>query len=632
MNQSARIEALKEYIERKKQILSICAPQLDQIVSAEDYRVTLLHSFREIGELGKENIATLEQNLLPLLEKGRDLSAEELEDLRSFGELLIDTTNMESLDLPLIYRQAERILENAEQSRDLRSLVLANDSMVIAAYMMLIMTIRLYPERDDCFRYRDVGLESAKRLLSYLPPEQFDRLPDDECRELVLINSRYIRCLFEWGDKENPEYYNRHDIRLMREALALAENPYYREKMPEYRWDAHVFRTLQYLADFTEGNNKHGFNREQLEELYGYTLRLIDFLKEHPEMEEGCPKTEQELYLLRNSYLVDKISAEEYRHALIRILKEGDEKDFSACSMFIRFTAPMEYILTLDRDHLEPEQKEALTAIYEHMAAYAYHMPKTGVLSFMLTFLSDFLKGYIEVPNGISFRDMSLQILAAMHPPTYVHTQSVAAIARYLAEQLIEREPERFLGIADAKDAEEVRERREKILEFIYQSALLHDIGKLFIIETIMTYGRNLIDSEIDLIRAHTTAGAALLRRFPNTAEYAEVALLHHRWYDDSHGYPEEYRIRDAKYATAVAILEAADCLDAATDSVGRSYKQGKTFEEYMSELTEGSGTRYASFVVDLCRDPEIRSDLEKMLPAIRDRSYRNTYSLLKQL
>ena len=52
--------------------------------------------------------------------------------------------------------------------------MLAADNMVIASYMMINISIRLYPDFNDCFRYRDVGLEAAQSLLEYLDYDNSD--------------------------------------------------------------------------------------------------------------------------------------------------------------------------------------------------------------------------------------------------------------------------------------------------------------------------------------------------------------------------------------------------------------------------------------------------------------------------
>ena len=631
MNNEGRIGILKDYIERTKLILTLTSPPLNKIESAEDYRLYLQRSFQKIGELGQQNVKDLDEFFFPLLAADVELSDEEADDLREFSSMLIDTTSMENIDIPLIFMIAEKLLQRAEKHGDIKELIVAADNMVIAAYMMMNLSLRFYPDLDGCFRYRDIGLRAAYMILEHLPKDKFAALPDDECRELVLINSRYMRCLFEWGDQKDRSESNAHDLRLMKQSIALANDPFYREMMPDYLWDIHVFRALQYIADFTEDNNVHRFTREQLEDINECTKALDKFLEDHPEI-QGCPPTEREFYLIRNAYLVGQMSNEDYQKELIRLMNQLDLKDFSARSMFISLTTPLEYIFTLDKNNLSEDQCDTMRQMYKDIASYSYQMPKTGVLSFMLNFLADLLKNYIEVPGGMSFRAMCRQLMAAMHPPTYVHTLNVAAISRFLAGKLIERNPDLFCGIEDTVNAADVLNRKNELEDFVYNSALLHDVGKLFIVETILTYGRNLVDSEFELIKAHTEVGAALLRRFKDTAKYADVALGHQLWYNGEGGYPPEARHIDPVIKPVVDIVAVADCLDAATDTVGRSYKKGKSLDEVLDEMRAGSGTRYAPFVVELFEDASVIKELQRILTEGRDENYRITFSLLKEL
>lgn len=73
-----------------------------------------------------------------------------------------------------------------------------------------------------------------------------------------------------------------------------------------------------------------------------------------------------------------------------------------------------------------------------------------------------------------------------------------------------------------------------------------------------------------DLIRLHPQMGYELLSKWDSTRPYAEAALYHHLWYDEKGGYPREYTYKGNDNAILYQILTCADCLDAATDSVGR--------------------------------------------------------------
>ena len=53
-------------------------------------------------------------------------------------------------------------------------------------------------------------------------------------------------------------------------------------------------------------------------------------------------------------------------------------------------------------------------------------------------------------------------------------------------------------------------------------------------------------------------------------------------------------------------------------------------FEDYEKEIKDGSGTRYAPFLVELFARPEVREDLLYLLDGGRNRMYRELYMLLK--
>ena len=85
-------------------------------------------------------------------------------------------------------------------------------------------------------------------------------------------------------------------------------------------------------------------------------------------------------------------------------------------------------------------------------------------------------------------------------------------------------------------------------------------------------------------------------------------------------------------YKTIIDIVTAADCLDAATDTVGRSYSRGKTMDDFILELKEGAGTRYASYLPELFDDAALRRDLRFLLQQGRRSSYSKVYRQLKDL
>ena len=625
--------ALTKYIEYAKRIRELFSPKIAEGENAEEYRRRLQRSFAEIRELALESEDILRREYYPLVSRTDSLTEEQIEDLNEFFLELLNATDMENMDLPILFLQAERRVTDADEKKDTRTRILAMDSMVMAAYAMMALTQRLWPCYDFCFRYRDQGLAAAKVLMEYLEPEKFAALPDDTCKEAVLINSRYICALFEWEDIDYDHDRIALDLEILRKALALAEVGFYREQAPDYDWNYHIFRTLQYITCFSEDNNRRRHTLPELKAVEEYTKRFVTFLRDvMPEMEEECDAGTQRLYLLRSTHFAGSITREEYKAGLEELIGSRDVYDYSPSAMFLNFNAPYEYILILDPENLSEKEEGILRDFYSGLAGYIYRSPKMSSLSFMITFLADIMRCYIELPGAPTFRELCLNLTAALHPPTYIHTLCVAEIMVYLTKCLIDRRPELFAGCLGIANAEEAVARREEILAFAENAALLHDVGKIFVIEAILTYGRNLIDSEFDLISTHPEVGASFLEMYKETEIYADAVRGHHRWFDDSAGYPHNFSVKDSEQKTIIALLSVADCLDASTDEIGRSYKKSRTLDEFIAEVKEGAGTRYASFMADLLSEPEVHAGLEKILGEKRDENYRKTFELLRSL
>ena len=142
-------------------------------------------------------------------------------------------------------------------------------------------------------------------------------------------------------------------------------------------------------------------------------------------------------------------------------------------------------------------------------------------------------------------------------------------------------------------------------------------------------YGRRLLDDEFMMIKSHPVTGAEIAMEHSSTRNYTDVIMGHHLWYNCAGGYPAKFDTFQSPYKTIIDLVTAADCLDAATDTVGRSYSRGKTFSEYEKEIAEGAGTRYAPFLPDLFNKPLLRQDIEYLLDTGRKKMYREAFYLL---
>lgn len=626
-------DALNRYVELTQWIRELSAPSIADISSSEEYRVNLLRSFMRIVELAQMNESILNEHIYPLLEPDRELSKDDINTIREFCSILMDPTSMENVDLPLINLQTQKLVEVAESKDDDYLKIIALDLLVMSSYTMFSTTYRLYPYYDICFKYREAGIKAAKELIGYLDKDKFAKLPDDYTKETVLVNSRYISSLFIWFDHEIDYEARQEDIDILERSLALADDPFYLEHAPNYDWTYHKYRALEYLACYTEGNNNSHYSDKQLERITEHTKNLIKLIREEKiDADDELPKAAQDLYLYRNLYLSKKISLEAYKKELRNIFDGLDKTKYSAIDIYLFFTAPIEYLNVTDRNDLSKDDKHFLHSFYKMIPSYVYRLPSSAQLSFVITFITDVFKSFIEIDEEPSFKTLCLELMAALHPPTYVHTLSVADFATCITNHLINKDPSKLIGLFGYKTIDEVRRHKNEILDYMRTSALLHDIGKLLIIETIMTYSRRLFPSEFDVIKVHPIIGAVMLSKHDSTKAYINGAFGHHKWANNKDGYPPEFDLSSANDHVLISILAIADCLDAATDTVGRNYKQSKELDTYIRELEDGRGTRYADYLVDLIKDEQLYNEIELLLENNRDENYRKTYRLLIQL
>lgn len=126
-------------------------------------------------------------------------------------------------------------------------------------------------------------------------------------------------------------------------------------------------------------------------------------------------------------------------------------------------------------------------------------------------------------------------------------------------------------------------------------SALLHDIGKIGVPDSILNKPRQLTDVEYDIIKSHTTIGGDILKD-KLTIEIAEdVARSHHERYDGT-GYPSGKKGDEiSEEARITAIADAFDAM-----SSNRVYRKACTPEHIRSELLQGKGRQFDPDLVDV--------------------------------
>lgn len=127
-------------------------------------------------------------------------------------------------------------------------------------------------------------------------------------------------------------------------------------------------------------------------------------------------------------------------------------------------------------------------------------------------------------------------------------------------------------------------------------AALLHDIGKVGVPDSILLKPGRLTNEEFDKMKQHTVIGAEILSKIEPKRlmkKAIETARWHHERLDGS-GYPD--KLKADKLPLFARIVAVADSFDAMTTQ--RPYSSGRSFKEAMDELIRCQGWQYDEAVV----------------------------------
>ncbi len=157
------------------------------------------------------------------------------------------------------------------------------------------------------------------------------------------------------------------------------------------------------------------------------------------------------------------------------------------------------------------------------------------------------------------------QVIDVKSPYTAGHSARVGLYTMLLAEDL---------GISDHR-------RR-----WLKRGALLHDVGKLGVSNSILDKPGKLTDAEFESVKMHAVYTGKILGRIKPFEELAKVSSAHHERLDGK-GYPLGLKSDDIVLETR--IITTADIFDAITAE--RPYRAAMSIEKTLSIMQESVGT-----------------------------------------
>jgi putative two-component system response regulator len=125
-------------------------------------------------------------------------------------------------------------------------------------------------------------------------------------------------------------------------------------------------------------------------------------------------------------------------------------------------------------------------------------------------------------------------------------------------------------------------------LTSIERGALLHDIGKIGVPDSILYKPGALDEEEWQIMKQHPVIGYRMCMKVGLLQPAAPIVLHHHeRW--DGKGYP--YGLSNEEIPLGARLFAIADTLDAITSD--RPYRQAKSFSEACEEIVSNAETQF---------------------------------------
>lgn len=167
----------------------------------------------------------------------------------------------------------------------------------------------------------------------------------------------------------------------------------------------------------------------------------------------------------------------------------------------------------------------------------------------------------------LALAESLITALDAREHETGLHSKRVACHTHVLARRF-------------TSDNEQLRQ--------IYWGALLHDIGKIAIPDTILLKNGPLTEKEWFVMRSHPQRGYEIVAEVSFLQEASQIILYHEERYDGE-GYPEG--LVGESIPWGARLFSVIDTLDAITSD--RPYREGKSFDEAKEEIISQSNRQF---------------------------------------
>lgn len=592
----------EKYLANVREILSLRDFNQDSALSFEDWYHKRLHAEIRLEALRGENIRMLNEQLFPALDDLFGASEARLEELAAFADALMDwSTNLDC-------------------------------GVYVAIHDAMLRLCRIRRDRDGTIRelYKlGMGLYYLRRSVEGL--DERAAAPFNFENEMVFTEaSSYIRY-FNDVDREETKGYiirslanvslctrdRKRRIAVSARTLDILNDTSYRSSAPGLPWDAFVRKTHQQMSVNRHELSGGDLTKEELAAVLDscYEVFKPEEAAENPSIRWRWPYYEME-------YNCGYVDLKTTLERLERLIQEPKPDPYDVSGMYGSVQLPLYYGRLLagnpqllnDRHYLR-----FLDGAYRQMMDAMLQCPAERMDDYFVFLIDAVITNFREFEGCINYREVTVAFMRRFTGSLYISSRLSSDLMRCFCGMVFEQDETFFDDIPFIKNIENSDEKRERLLSFASDCGFYHDFGliKMNLSRTMQT--RNLFENEYRMYMLHTISGYDDLRKRPSTACFADAALGHHRWYDGTDGYPNDYVRNDSPYRQLTDVMAVASALQ----------EEKGDIEEKVRNILEGERRRFSPMVTAFLTDAKLVSSLDELLSGSRETYYRSVYETL---
>ena len=572
----------------------------------EGYTSRLMAQYTRRLQLARRNMELLREKLLPALDNLAGADGEERRALQEFSAKLL--ANPSQVDVGLLCQVQAALVALARQEGDRQALI---EHLYWLGMGRFSLSNKLVNMDEVAGLYYARVRECFEEAASYL--DQFEEIKDNETRGYI-IRSTANKALGQF-----PTVGER--TRRLKKALEVMENPYYRALAPDLPWERYVRQTHQLMVSSIAHSKERAMTSSDVSDI----MRSVYIF-----YREAEPSPRRTFHRVAIEFYCGIHGLDYFLQQLERQIDAAGNRDFTPDGMYALVSLPAFYCLYLSNhpERIGERERYYLAALYRRVQSYLDAFPPEQEDENLFFYLRQFICTFIEIEQGIPYRDFLLRLIRHFAPELYVHGRIVAEMAQVLCGVLLDREGGFFDDIPFIRDISDPVEKRRAVLAYAEGGGLFHDSGKVNCLEIHTRIARRLSPMEDEMAQLHTIAGHKLLAGRASTSRYAIVALGHHVWYDGNAAmsYPDTYRRDQCPERQMIDVIALVDWIAYGLDDYWPGPESRPLFDRTVEQAIALGGRQFSPRVTTLLEEGPVQAALWQAMEDGSRRACREIY------